>query len=72
MSQITEYFQDAYEELVSKVTWPSWKELQGASVLVFVASLLIAGIVFVMDWVFGVNAGDSIWRGVIGLIYELL
>jgi preprotein translocase subunit SecE len=72
MSQITEYFQDAYEELVTKVTWPSWKELQGSSVLVFVASLLIAGIVFVMDWAFGVNAGDSIWRGVIGLIYELL
>jgi preprotein translocase subunit SecE len=72
MSQITEYFQDAYEELVTKVTWPAWKELQGSSVLVFVASLLIAGIVFVMDWAFGVNAGDSIWRGVIGLIYELL
>ena len=40
-------------------------------VLVFVASLLIAGLVFVMDWAFGVNAADSIWRGVIGLVYEL-
>jgi len=55
-----------------KVTWPTWKELQGSSVLVFVASLLIAGLVFVMDWAFGVNAADSIWRGVIGLVYELL
>ena len=71
MSQITEYLQESYQELVQKVTWPSWKELQGSSVLVFVASLLIAGLVFAMDWAFGVNAADSIWRGVIGLVYEL-
>ena len=70
MSQFTQYIQDSYPELVTKVTWPTWKELQGASVLVFVASLIVAGLVFVMDWVFGVNAGDSIWRGVVGLIYE--
>jgi preprotein translocase subunit SecE len=70
MSQFTQYIKDSYQELVTKVTWPTWKELQGASVLVFVASLIVAGMVFVMDWVFGVNAGDSIWRGVVGLIYE--
>ena len=45
------------------------KQLQEASVLVFIASLLIAGIVFAMDWVFGVNSSESIWQGVIGLIY---
>ena len=72
MSQFTQYLQESYQELVQKVTWPTWKELQGSSVLVFVASLLIAGLVFVMDWAFGVNAADSIWRGVIGLVYELL
>jgi preprotein translocase subunit SecE len=71
MSQFTQYLQESYQELVQKVTWPTWKELQGSSVLVFVASLLIAGLVFVMDWAFGVNAADSIWRGVIGLVYEL-
>ena len=71
MSQFTQYLQESYQELVQKVTWPTWKELQGASVLVFVASLIIAGMVFVMDWVFGVNAIDSLWRGVIGLVYEL-
>ena len=71
MSQFTQYLQESYQELVTKVTWPTWKELQGSSVLVFVASLVIAGFVFVMDWVFGVNATDSLWRGVIGLVYEL-
>ena len=71
MSQFTQYLQESYQELVQKVTWPTWKELQGSSVLVFVASLLIAGLVFVMDWAFGVNAADYAWRGVIGLVYEL-
>ena len=45
MSQFTQYIQESYQELVTKVTWPSWKELQGASVLVFVASLIVAGLV---------------------------
>ena len=43
MSQIAEYLKESYQELVTKVTWPSGKELQSSSVLVFVASLLIAG-----------------------------
>jgi preprotein translocase subunit SecE len=71
MSQITQYFKDSYDELVTKVTWPTWRELQGSSVLVFVSSLIIAALVFVMDWVFGVNGSDSIWSGVVGLIYEI-
>jgi|MEHZ01.5.fsa_nt_MEHZ011470914.1_7 preprotein translocase subunit SecE len=65
------YIKESYSELVTKVTWPTWKELQESSVLVFVASLLIAGVVFVMDWAFGVNTSDSIWKGVVGTIYDL-
>ena len=71
MSQITNYIKESYSELVTKVTWPTWKELQEATVLVFVASLLIAGVVFVMDWMFGVNSSDSIWKGVVGNIYDI-
>ena len=71
MKNPIKFIQEVKQEAF-KVSWPTWKELQGSSVLVFVASLLIAGLVFVMDWAFGVNAADSIWRGVIGLVYELL
>lgn len=71
MSQLTNYIKESYNELVTKVTWPTWRELQESSVLVFVASLLIAGVVFAMDWAFGVNAADSIWKGVVGNIYDL-
>ena len=72
MSSFTEYVQASFQELQTKVTWPTWRELQESSVLVFVASLFIAFIVSAMDWVFGVNASDSMWSGVVGLLYQLL
>jgi preprotein translocase subunit SecE len=72
MANVIEYVKDSYSELVERVTWPGPKQLQEASVLVFIASLLIAGIVFAMDWVFGVNSTESIWQGVIGIIYTLV
>ncbi len=37
------------EELVFKVTWPSWDSLQNSAIIVLVASLLIAMVVFAMD-----------------------
>ncbi len=72
MSSLTQYVQASFQELQTKVTWPTWRELQESSVLVFVASLLIAFIVSAMDWVFGVNAADSMWSGAVGLLYQLL
>ena len=71
MSQLTNYIKNLTMNSSSKVTWPTWKSLQESSVLVFVASLLIAGVVFAMDWTFGVNAPESIWQGVVGIIYSL-
>jgi preprotein translocase subunit SecE len=49
MRKIILYFQEAYNELVHKVTWPSWKELQNSAIIVMVASLIIALIVAAMD-----------------------
>jgi preprotein translocase subunit SecE len=49
MKKVILYFQESYKELMHKVTWPSWKELQGSAILVMVASLLIALVVAVMD-----------------------
>ena len=49
MEKITLYVKESYHELVNKVTWPSWISLQQSSVLVLVASLIIALIVFIMD-----------------------
>jgi len=46
------YFEEAFNELVHKVSWPTWKELQSSALIVMVASLIIALIVFVMDFSF--------------------
>ena len=46
------YFEEAYNELVHKVSWPTRKELQSSAFVVMVASLIIALIVFVMDFSF--------------------
>ncbi|PKP27986.1 MAG: preprotein translocase subunit SecE [Bacteroidetes bacterium HGW-Bacteroidetes-19] len=53
--KIVNYFKETYDELVHKVSWPSAKELQNSVVIVSIASLLIAFVVFLMDIFF--NAG---------------
>ncbi len=52
MSKIKAYFLDTYNELVHKVTWPKWSELQNSAVVVMVASLIFALVVFLMDFTF--------------------
>jgi len=50
--KIKGYFQESFTELVHKVTWPTWSELQNSATLVMVASLIIALIVAAMDFSF--------------------
>lgn len=50
--RVTRYLQEIYDEMVHKVTWPTWKELQSSAIIVMVASLLIAVVIFVMDFTF--------------------
>ena len=50
MNKVTTYFRDSYRELVEKVAWPSWQELQQSTVIVLVATLIITGIVWLMDF----------------------
>jgi preprotein translocase subunit SecE len=48
-NKITEYVQESYDELMNKVSWPTWSELQSSAVVVSIASLIIALVVFLMD-----------------------
>ncbi len=50
MNKITTYFRESYRELLEKVTWPSWSQLQQSTVIVLVATLLITTIVWIMDF----------------------
>ena len=46
------YIKDSYKELVEKVSWPSFAQLQSSTIVVMVASLIFAMIVLVMDVAF--------------------
>lgn len=47
--RIKVYLQEVYNELIHKVSWPTWKELQSSALIVMIASLLIALVIFFMD-----------------------
>ena len=53
---------ESYYELVNKVSWPSWPSLQSSTILVLVASLIIAFLVFLMD---------TVSKQIVDLIYGL-
>lgn len=60
--KIKTYLQNSYNELVYKVSWPTWSELQKSAVVVMVASLIIALVVFIMDFSF---------RNVMDFVYSM-
>lgn len=48
-TKLKTYLSATYEELVHKVSWPTWTELQNSAVIVMVATFIIAFLVFLMD-----------------------
>ncbi len=63
MKKIVAYLKDSYNELVYKVSWPSREELSGSTVIVMIASLIIALVVFGMD---------SLFEWILKLLYGIL
>jgi preprotein translocase subunit SecE len=51
MERINSFFRESYQELTTKVSWPTWSELQSSAAIVSVAALIIALIVLLMDGV---------------------
>ncbi|GAB4247788.1 MAG: hypothetical protein Kow0027_09790 [Saprospiraceae bacterium] len=63
MEKIKLYVQESYNELLTKVTWPSWSSLQSTTIVVLVGILIFTLLVFVMD---------TISKGILnGIIYKL-
>lgn len=63
MSKIRTYFEETTQELVHKTSWPTWQELQSSAVVVLIASVIIAAMVFLMD---------SGFKKLMELAYQLL
>ena len=52
MSKIGGYIKQSYNELMDKVSWPTWSELQSSSIVVAIATVIIALIIYFMDSIF--------------------
>mgnify|MGYP002789982284 CR=1 FL=1 len=52
MEKFTAYIKETIDELVNKVSWPSWSELQSSAIVVMVASVIISLVIFAMDFSF--------------------
>jgi preprotein translocase subunit SecE len=71
MKRFVNYVKESYVELMQKVSWPTYAELQNSAIVVFIASLIIATMVFLMDMAVGVHSGGT-WRGFLGYIYGMM
>jgi len=50
--KIKAYLKDVHNELVNKTSWPTWSELTNSAIVVMVASVIIATVIFAMDFSF--------------------
>jgi preprotein translocase subunit SecE len=53
MSRIVQIWKETTDELINKVTWPTWEELRSSTVIVIVASILFALAIWAIDKAFG-------------------
>ena len=52
MRKLINYFKESYSEMTKKVSWPTWSKLQSSAIVVMVASVIFAVVIFVMDFAF--------------------
>jgi preprotein translocase subunit SecE len=59
MDKLRLYVTEAYDELMHKVSWPTWAELQQSAMVVLVAAVVMALMVVVMDVAskYGIQSG---------------
>ena len=62
MESLTTYISESYNELINKVTWPTFKNLQADTIVVIVATILLSLLIFGMD---------AVSNFVLGAIYDL-
>ena len=51
MSKFINYLKESYVEMTKKVSWPTWDKLQNSAIVVMVASVILALVVFGIDFV---------------------
>ena len=62
MVNIKGYLEETVNELLHKVSWPTWSDLQSSAIVVAVASVMIAIVIYIMDKSFS---------QIMGLLYSM-
>ena len=62
--KLVQYVKDSYQELVQKVTWPTWSQLQNSAIVVMIASLIFALVIVAMDLSF-----ENIMKAIYSILY---
>ena len=52
MRKFINYLKESFVEMTKKVAWPSWDKLQNSAIVVMVASVIFAIVIFAMDFCF--------------------
>ena len=50
MRKFINYLKESYAEMTKKVAWPTWDKLQNSAIVVMVASVIFAIVIFAMDF----------------------
>ncbi len=62
MRKFIAYLKDVYNEMIHKVTWPSFDELQMQALVVLIATVILSIVIMLMDITF---------KGLMSMIYSL-
>jgi preprotein translocase subunit SecE len=52
MNMLKDFFRESYEELIERVSWPTYAELQSSTTLVLVSSIIFALAISAVDYGF--------------------
>jgi len=53
MEKLRNMWNRSYDELLNKVTWPTWEELRESAVIVLISSVIFALVVWGVDYGLG-------------------
>ena len=51
MGKFINYVKESAVELTKKTTWPTWDKLQSSAILVMIATVILAAIIWLIDFV---------------------
>jgi len=56
MEKLKLLWNNTIDELLNKVSWPSWDELRTSTIIVLVAAIIFGVIIYIIDTAFGLTS----------------